>query len=210
MASRRTGRKSEWGRATKRVGKARLRSQDRGGVCSSQSNALEEERSRPQVDAKKTDLSYEMVEGRYHGTTEGGVGQNTLLTCGNRTVENKANIPIVDFETRDLWSRARQPETSDIGEANPGRVCAMNRKMTANHEESGPSAHVSTERRKAAARDRESPARQRANGEVPTHQIRNRWQSGMSAHVSTKRRRVATRGHIPRSKNARRRMGDDM
>ena len=63
------------------------------------------------------------------------MGQNTLLTCGNRTVENKAKIPIVDSETRDLWSRARQPETSDIGEANPGRVCAIGRKTATDHEE---------------------------------------------------------------------------
>ena len=96
----------------------------------------EEERSRPQSGAKKTDFPYEMAEDRYDGTTEGGAGQNTLSTCENRMVEDKAEIAITDSESTNRRSRARQLEASDIGEANPGGVCAIDRKTTTDHEES--------------------------------------------------------------------------
>ena len=82
------------------------------------------------------DLPYEMEEDRYGDTTEGGAGQNTLSTCENRMVEDKAEIAITDSESTNRRSRARQLEASDIGEANPGGVCAIDRKTTTDHEES--------------------------------------------------------------------------
>ena len=39
----------------------------------------DEERMRPQAPAEEADLPYEIVEVQYDGTTEGGVGPNTLL-----------------------------------------------------------------------------------------------------------------------------------
>ena len=39
----------------------------------------DEERKRPQAEAEEADLPYEIVEVQYDGTTEGGVGPNTLL-----------------------------------------------------------------------------------------------------------------------------------
>ena len=53
------------------------------------------------------DLPYEMEEDRYGDTTEGGAGQDTLSTCGNRRAEDKAEIPIADSESRDRRSQAR-------------------------------------------------------------------------------------------------------
>ena len=93
----------------------------------------EEERSRSQANAEETGLPYEMAENRYHDTTGGGAEQETLSTCGNKTAEDKAEIPIVGSESRDRRFWARQPETPDIREANPGGVCVIGRKTTTDH-----------------------------------------------------------------------------
>ena len=58
----------------------------------------------------------------YIGTTGRGAEQDTLLTCGNRMAEDKAEIPIADSESGVRRSRAQQSGTLAIGEANPGGV----------------------------------------------------------------------------------------
>ena len=87
----------------------------------------EEKRSRSQADAEETDLPYEMEKYRYDGTTGAGAEQDTLSTCGNRTVEAKAGIPITGSGSTEGRFRARQPETPDIVEAN-FRHCLRDRK----------------------------------------------------------------------------------
>ena len=39
-------------------------------------------------------MAYDMVEERYIGTMGRGAEQDILPTCGNRTIEDKAEIPI--------------------------------------------------------------------------------------------------------------------
>ena len=92
-----------------------------------------EETSRSQADAEETDLPYGRAEDRYDCAMEGGAKQNTLSTCGERTAKDKAEISIADSESGVRRFRARQPETPDIGEANPGGVCAIGRKTTTDH-----------------------------------------------------------------------------
>ena len=81
-------------------------------------------------------MPYEIADDRYHGTMGGGAKQDTLSTCGKAMVEDKAEIPIMDSESRDRRSRARQLETPDTREANPGGVYAIRTKTTTDHEES--------------------------------------------------------------------------
>ena len=73
------------------------------------------------------------AEERYNGTIGRGAEQDTLPTCGNRTTEDKAEIPIADSESGVRQSRAQQPKTPDIGEAHPGWVCAIGGKMATDH-----------------------------------------------------------------------------
>ena len=80
-------------------------------------------------------MPHEMAEDRYDVTTEEGYGQNALETYGERTVEDKAGIPIAGSESGVWQFWAPHPETSDIGESNPGRVCAIGKKMATNHKE---------------------------------------------------------------------------
>ena len=70
-------------------------------------------------------MAYDMAEELYIGTTGGVAEQDTLSSCGNRMVEDKSEMPIADSESGDWRSRARQPETPDIGG-----------KTAINHEES--------------------------------------------------------------------------
>ena len=95
----------------------------------------DEERRRPQSKAEEAYLPYEMAEDRYHGTTEEGAGQNTLPTCGERTTEDNARIPIVGSESGVWRFQAPQPETPNIGESNPGGVCVIGKKIATDHEE---------------------------------------------------------------------------
>ena len=55
-------------------------------------------------------MAYDMTEERYIGTTGGGAEQDTLSSCGKRTAEDKAKIPIADSESgvrcrEDFWQR---------------------------------------------------------------------------------------------------------
>ena len=95
----------------------------------------EEERSRSQADAEEMDLPYEMVEDRYDGATKEGAEQNALSICRDKTAKDKAEILIVDPESGVWRFQPRQPETPDIGEANPGGVCGIGRKTATDHEE---------------------------------------------------------------------------
>ena len=59
----------------------------------------DDERRRPQVDTEETDLAHEMAGDWYNGATEEGAEQNALSTCGDRTAEDKTDIPIADSES---------------------------------------------------------------------------------------------------------------
>ena len=80
-------------------------------------------------------MPYEMVEDRYDCATEESAEPNALSTCGDRTDKDKAEIPIAASEIGVWRFRAVQPETPDIGEANPGGVCTIGRKTATDHEE---------------------------------------------------------------------------
>ena len=113
----------------------------------------EEERSRSQADAEETNLPYEMVEDRYDGTTGGDAEQDTLLSCGKRTVKDKAEIPIAGSRSRDRQFRARQLETPDIGEASGGKACTIEGKAATDNEEP-----VAMDKSGAGRKDPSSPS----------------------------------------------------
>ena len=75
----------------------------------------DEERTRPQVEAKDTDLPREKAEDRYDSATEEDAGPNSLPTCGERTAMDKAKNPIANSESGVQRFRAPRPETLDIG-----------------------------------------------------------------------------------------------
>ena len=124
----------------------------------------DEGRTKPQSETEEAYLPYEMAEDRYHSTMEEGAGQNALPTCRER----KARIPITGTESGVWRFRAPQPETPNIGESDPGGVCAIGKKTATDHEE--PVAMDKSANRKD---DRVSP-----------HFLPRRWQSCPSAHVS--------------------------
>ena len=160
----------------------------------------EQEKSMPRTKPRDTgvigipeemNVAYDMAKERYIGTTGRGADQDTLPTCGNRMAENKAEISIADSEIGVWWSRARQPDTLDIGEENPGWVCAIGRKTTTDH-------------KKLVAMDKGKNGRTFLR--ISPHLIPRSWQSGLSAHVSPKKRRVETRRHGPGPKGTIERM----
>ena len=104
----------------------------------------EEEKSRPRTEAgdtgligipEETSVACNKAEDWYVGTVGGGAEQETLPICGNRTTNDKTETPNADSESRDRWFQARQLETLDIGEANPGGVCVIGKKIATDHEE---------------------------------------------------------------------------
>ena len=104
----------------------------------------EEERSRRRTEAgnaeligipEKTNVAYGTTKERYIGTTGEGAERAAFSTCGNRTAKDKAVIPIADSESGFRRLQARQPETPNIGEANPSGGCAIGRKTATDHKE---------------------------------------------------------------------------
>ena len=67
------------------------------------------------LEAEGESLPCEETEDWYDGTTGEGAGQDTLLTNGKRTVEDKAEDSIASSESKVWQFQAPQPETPDIG-----------------------------------------------------------------------------------------------
>ena len=54
------------------------------------------------LEAKGENLPCEMAEDWYYGITEEGAGEDALLTNGERTAEDKAEIPIACNKSK-VW-----------------------------------------------------------------------------------------------------------
>ena len=81
------------------------------------------------LEAEGENWPCEMTEDWYDSTTEEGAGQDTLLTKGERTAEDKAEDLIVFNEGKVRRFQAPQPETLDIGQSNSGGVWAIGRRL---------------------------------------------------------------------------------
>ena len=82
------------------------------------------------LEAEGESLPCETTEDWYDGTTGEGAGQDTLLTNGKRTAEDKAEDPIASSKSKVWQFQAPQPETPDIGQSNSGGVWAIERRTT--------------------------------------------------------------------------------
>ena len=124
------------------------------------------------LEVEGENLPCEMVEEWYDGTTGDGAGQDSLLTRGERTTEDKAKEPIASNKSKVWQFRGPQPETPDIGQSNSGGVWAIERRTTTLRERTVPM-DKSTKRKDVL--------------QVFPHLLPRKWQSGPSTHVSPKR-----------------------
>ena len=80
-----------------------------------------------------------------------GSKEDAFERCGERPVKVKIEIAIAGTN-KDWQFRARQPETSDFGEANLDRACAIEREAATGREEL-----VAMDKSRARRRDPSSP-----------------------------------------------------